>query len=368
MLTRDLQQGFESKAKGLVDTYHANRESWLDFCLFPDIVEPKKMPSLFPLPTHIVRRQVVGQMQIPPGGSLWCMFKPVTVDPAGINSGFRSAFIRRETPPVANNSDNDGNNLQTHGSNNTVYGPSLTTGLGLTHGGVRLIGSFIEVEYMGTIEQTSGIIECGLHVHSVNSLIDMESVHYYEQSEMIQAPMYKKFKPQDGVRCVWFPIDDNDFNFQNYDIGTSEINEGATGATVRLSQHNFVEWAINLTGFQVGQQCRFHFCSYYETIPDEGVRDIYMATRGRQGAPANQYKMAINDAVAQGAVSTAAKTSGGFAGFYNEAKKYLSSLNSAYGLIKDVAPIVGNFVTGNYAGALSGAGGLVYNYAKEALS
>lgn len=366
MLARNYDAQFESKAKSIVDSYHEGRESWLDFCLFPDMVEPKKMPSLFPLPTHICRRQVVGQMQIPAGGQLWCMWKPTTIDPNGINTGYRSAFIRREIPPIANNDDINGNNFQEHGDNNTVYGPGLGGGLGLLHGGVRLIGAFIEVEYMGTVDQTSGFIEVGLHVHSVNSLQDMKSVHFYEQSEMIQAPMYKKFKPQDGARCVWFPIDDNDFQFQNYDIGTSEIGENAVPTTVTLSQHNFVEWAINLTGFQVGQQCRFHFCAYYETIPDEGVRDIYMATRGKSLAPASQFKMAVNDAVAQGAVSTPSKSGGGFNSFYLEAKKYLGSLNNAYGLVRDVAPIIGNFVTGNYAGALSGAGTLAYNYAKDA--
>jgi hypothetical protein len=39
--------------------YRSAEEDWAYFCCFPDKVEPRKMPSLFPTPTHTVRRRIV---------------------------------------------------------------------------------------------------------------------------------------------------------------------------------------------------------------------------------------------------------------------------------------------------------------------
>jgi hypothetical protein len=197
-VSRDAGMGFESKAKPIVDKYHQQREDWIDFCLFPDIVEPVRMPSLFPIPSHLCKRQTVFTINANATGNIFGLFKPLTVDPGDLNSGYRSSFSYIFTNPLGNNSDDplSPGAVQQAGAN-TNYTPSLNGVAGLIHGGARLIASVIEIDYIGTLDQHSGLIECGLHMHSVNSFTDMKMVHLYDQSEIIQAPFYKKFKPMD---------------------------------------------------------------------------------------------------------------------------------------------------------------------------
>ena len=159
--------------------------------------------------------------------------------------------------------------------------------------------------------------------------------HFFSQGEIVQAPFYKKYKPSDGVRCVWFPIDENDFMFQDYDTG-SIGDEAATAQTVTLRQPVFNQWAINMTGITPGQTIRFHICSYYECIPDEVYKDIYMAKRNMTpGNPANST-IAISTMINKGVGATAAKSSPSFQNHIDGAMKMIDSVGSNLGLIKDI--------------------------------
>lgn len=354
MLARDYNQRFESQSKGIVDKYHAQRESWLDFCVFPDIVDPIRMPSLFPIPSHMCKRQSVFTIDANATGNIYGLFKPLTVDPGDLNSGYRSAFSYIFTDPVLNQNSDDplGVGVVQQAGANTRYTPSLNGVTGLIHGGARLIASFIELEYMGTLDQHSGIVEVGLHMHSVNSLTDMKIVHLYDQGEIIQAPMYKKFKPMDGVRCCWFPVDDNDFQFQDYDISGSGTGEGTTTSlNLTLRQPVFPQWAINLTGIQNNQRIRVHMCSYFETIPDEAYRDIFMASRSRSNPPLSSVKSAVSGMVQNGVMATPAKSSGLWGGYFSGISSILAKAKEAYGLVQDYGPMVTDILSGNVFGA-----------------
>lgn len=366
MLTRDFQQlltrpsGSEatSNAKAIVDKYHNERESWLDFCIFPDLLDPVRMPSLFPVPSHLCKRQTVFTVDANATGNIYGLFKPLTVDPGDLDAGYRSAFSYIFTDPVLGQNSDDplaGGVVEQAGAN-TRYTPSLTGVTGLIHGGARLIASVIEVEYMGTLEQHSGLIEVGLHMHSVNSLTDMKIVHLFDQAEIVQAPLYKKFKPMDGARCVWFPVDDNDFQFQDYDIGGAGTGEGTTTSlNLTLRQPVFPQWAINLSGIQNNQRLRFSICSYFETLPDENYRDIFMATRSKQNPPLANVKSAVSAAVQTGAVSTPAKSSGMWGGYLSGIGSILAQAKEAYGLVQDYAPMFTGILSGNPLGAIGGA-------------
>lgn len=365
MLARDFSQKFESQAETVNDKYHSDRGSWVDFCLFPDIIDPVKMPSLFPIPSHVVRRQQVFTLTVPAGGNMYCLWKPLTVDTNNISDGYRPGFFYQTAIPVQN-TDTTGTSVQ--GTSNPTYGPTLSSASGLVHGGARMIGAFVELEYVGTADQHSGLVEAGLHLHSVNSFNDVPYCHFYDQSEMVQAPFYRKFKPLDGIRCVWFPIDDQDFQFQDYDIGTTGIGEPPTAANVTIRSPVWVQWAINLTGLQAGQSVRVHMCSYYECIVDEQLRDIYMASRAKVVQDPQKAKLAVTEAVAAGAAATPSKSAGGFGQMFMAAKEFAANLNSVYGLMKENAGIIngigqtiGGAVLGGIKGGPLGAlGGGVY--------
>jgi len=352
MLVRDFQQQRPDgnlSSKGAMQAFNDHKENWLEFCMFPDLVEPVRMPSIFPVPTHVVRRQTV-QTISPTASSIHAIWKPHTIKAfegatateASIMEGYRSGFHYQYGDGSLNN--DDGSPLTSQGAFTSVYTPSLTETPGLLHGGARLIGAFIEIEYVGTLDNHAGLIECGVHMHSANSCRDLIRVHGYSQSEILQAPFYRKFKPMDGVRCVWFPADDDAFNFQNYDIdnnGTGEADPDAGVTTdaidtrldqVRLRQPVFPEWAINLSGLSLAQGIRIHMCSYYETVPDEKVKDIFMARKTGSSVDTGRLKSAVTDAVQSQMVATPAKSSLGFSQFRDKASSFLDTLNQSYSL------------------------------------
>lgn len=356
MLARNFEQGVERRGTGIVDKWHTDKASWIDFCLFPDIVEPVKMPTLFPIPSHIAKRQTVFTIQAPAAGNIYGLWKPHTIDTSSASSsgeGYRSGFFYKTGAPSAANTDASGGADQQISSNPT-YNPPLTAAFGLMHGGARLIGSFIEIEYIGTADQHSGLFECGLHMHTVNSMTDMAYVHFYDQSEMVQAPFYRKFKPIDGIRCVWFPVDENDFSFQDYDISSSGIGETTTSANLTIRNPVQPQWAINLTGLQNNQSLRIHMCSFYETIVDEAYRDIFMATRDSNIQDPAKARVAVTEAVANGAAATPSKSSGGFGQMLVAAKEYVNNLKGVYGMFQQALPAIASMTKGAISGGITG--------------
>ena len=349
----------EGHAGKIVDKYHSNRESWINFCLFPDIVEPCKMPSLFPAPTHICRRQLVTTIQAPGSGTIYGMWKPTTIALNDIASGYRTAFFYRTSAPSGAN-DDVGAEAQNDAAVTQHYAPTISSVTGLAHGGARLIGAFIEFEYIGRADDHAGLIEVGLHMHSANSFNDMSRVHFYDQAEIVQAPYYRKFKPADGARCVWFPIDEGDFQFQDYDVSTAGIGETTGAAVVTLRQPVFPEWAINLTGLTTNSSVRIHMCAYYETIVDEAFRDVFMAQRAKATGDPQKMRMAVTEAVAQGAAATPAKSASTWGAMYQTAKEFVNNLNGIYGLTRDVLPIVADLGLGNYGGALAKSANVLF--------
>lgn len=49
---------FERDGSKVIADLRSAEVNWATFCAAPDCVEPVKMPSLFPIPTHIVRRRI----------------------------------------------------------------------------------------------------------------------------------------------------------------------------------------------------------------------------------------------------------------------------------------------------------------------
>lgn len=364
MLARDFdfqQAAGNVTSKTALEKFHGDRENWLEFCMFPDIVPPVRMPSLFPIPTHIVRRQTVHTIT-PLAGNINAVWKPHTVQTTDllttipttwnedkIAEGYRSGFHYTTNQIVGaseNNADNTTNVQPINWLN--VFTPSLMGSTGLVHGGARMIGAFIEIEYIGTLDDHAGLIECGLHMHSANTAYDLHMIHGFSQAEIIQAPFYRKFKPMDGLRCVWFPSDDEAFNFQDYDIDSAGTGIGDPNAanqttaagiserlrTISLRGAVYPEWGINFTGLTVSQGIRVHMCSFYETVPDEAQKDIYMASKTRNYADVGKIKSAVTDVVQTAMIATPAKSSTGFVALKEKAMQYIDGAQQAYGVFQ----------------------------------
>lgn len=55
----DVAKNRENAGRDLTDAFWSQYVKYSSFCAFPDILEPQRMPSMFPIPTHIIRRQKV---------------------------------------------------------------------------------------------------------------------------------------------------------------------------------------------------------------------------------------------------------------------------------------------------------------------
>lgn len=325
---------YEGRATGrdIQTRYISDKENWLDFCMFPEIATPTRMPSLFPVPTHMVKRQTVGYVKFGPTDvAIKGLFRPdsiattpsVYVGTDFVYRAYQDLSISRDW----DNIDTAGDNLigapaqYGHGTFSTIATPSLSQSL--AHGGYRLVASTIEFEYLGTLETHAGLIEVGLHIHSRDD--NGQSVHLAAESEIVQMPCYRKFKPSDGARMVWFPIDGKDFEFSPM-LGTDVV------ATAAAHKTNVAQWCVNMSGLSSGQTMRVHIQSYYEVIPDEGDFDIYLPRKSNQNASPNQMKQATAEMVNAGAVATPAKSSSVWGQGFETARNFIGRISELYGL------------------------------------
>lgn len=334
MLTRDFQQQRSgTEAKTLTAKYTESTDTWVDFCLFPDIVPPVRMPSLFPVPTHIFKRQAVfnvGLGAAEAGYNIRMLYSPSNLSAFDTNTPVRPVAYRKVNTASVNyngfDTSNDNtvtiNTLAVAGDTTAVQSvslPSITNDV--AHGGVRLIGAFIELEYIGTVENHSGVIEVGLHPQSRDDGNDIIALHFANDSEIIQMPFYRRYKPGDGARCIWFPVDQNDFMFCPVGL---PINALIPTRPVAL------QWCININGLQPLQNLRVHVCNVYESIPDEAASDLFCPKREKQRITPDSARQAVSQLVNQGAATTPSKSAGVF-------QKMYDAIKSAAGAV--VAPI-----------------------------
>lgn len=331
-----------------VEQYRKDRECWVNFCLFPDVLEPCRMPSLFPMPTHVFKRQTITTISLGSGEAGWnirCLWDP---DNGGFSGGstvgslaFRKlntavgAYTTRDT---ANDDSINIGSAAVAGETTVVSGillPSITNEV--AHGGIRLIGAFIEFEYIGTSDLHSGTIEVGMHPHSRDDIATSQGLHFATDSEIVQLPFYRRYKPGDGARCVWFPLDAGAFHFV-------PVGNGVNATLTQTIKPVVAQWCININGLQPSQGIRVHMCNVYESIPDEGSRDLYLPMMAK---PQNMEasKSVLNTLIQQGVATTPAKSSSNWSNVYQGIKTMANSLIGNSNILMDVANDGRSFLT-----------------------
>lgn len=212
--------------------------------------------------------------------------------------------------------------------------PSVTASV--AHGGQRIIGAYIEFEYIGTTLSHAGTIEVGVHYHSIDHELEARTVHFMTPSEILQAPYYKRFKPVDGARCVWFPVDNNDYTFKKTNVDSTISGPG--NQLGRVGNPMRLEWGINFLGFQPAQPVRVHMCTFYETIPDEKDRDLYNTSTYKGKASVQQSQQIVSAAINAGQASTASKNSW--------SQDIGRTINTIFDMTNKIAPGIANMIPG----------------------
>lgn len=274
-------------AMEIIESTKSQDEEWAKFCLFPDMLSPQRMPALFPLATHIYKERTIFNL----GNSdetIRCVWQPELY--RGLS---RFAYI---TAPFSSTDNTDPNTASTF-----LHATGTVERSDVAHGGVRLIGAYLEIDYLGTVDASRGLIEVGLHINSHKSLLtsttspvtDVSDVHFATDAEIQQLPYYQKFHASHGTRLIWFPIDQTKFEFAPHfstdgflDANSLDHNTPYTQDKVRL------EWAINITNPVAGNyNYRVSMVSVYESIPDDNKADLFCPEKPKySGDPDNAMK------------------------------------------------------------------------------
>jgi len=361
---------------------------WARFMAMPCTVSPCRMPSLWPIASHLPRRRNVFEMAIGPGGYNSCLWAPEHYNSLGY------FFATAQTNASASNLPLSRGNLsrifqaselipRTPGGDPEetlnvdhihFQRPNLLSA-DISQGGSRLIAACLNITYLGRVDDISGIIEVGMHANTgISPTLNNDSeiadtVSFATSSEITQAPYYHKERISEGTRLIWFPLDSSKFDFRvpqytlqggNNLAGT--IQNGATGTTINengdpiggvgvittndygfhLTQRPEVrlEWFINFTGVQTIVPIRVHIEYFYETIPDERFHDDYLPVKGPSGDPHDAVKYARKVAYNVGVTPSRASSRFNASGILSKIDDYLGIAKKAYSVAKTVAPFI----------------------------
>lgn len=436
---------FDRSGQKIMADFAESEVNWAAFCAMPDKVAPVKMPSLFPVPTHIVRRRLTKTIDANIFRKL--MWAPEYVYGQGV-------LVGQPTPAAGSGYQTPNNSLYDHAlkvatqPGGTVFGGSLvalkqagsweatvpisapdlsynfdvTAPLSdsLSAGGQRLIAAVIEIEYLGKVDNIEGIVEIAMNTNTVNTKHTygpLEDMNFLSEDAIQQAPYYRRFRLSDGIRTIWFPMDEERFNFnegyQTVDVRDTIIDPTNTGGqnpqyfdfnqtrcfifptknigSLHASVGNYylppgahqyangyadtktpyrqdneslhektrIEWAINFTGLTQACPVRVYINQYYETIPHESEMDNFFPTLGPVGHTDVATKLIRQ--VSSGITPTPSNSSGAAVG--NVLAKIWEVAKGIGGFIGDNVPGLVNTVTRLAGGAVAGpAGSMIGGY------
>lgn len=306
-------------ATEVIESTKTQDEEWAKFCLFPDILPPQRMPSMFPIPSHIYKERDIFSISSTVGTGIRCVWQPEHY------RGFSRFCYQVTDSPLTDNIDpaNTGVTIRPMGQQDRSS---------VAHGGVRLIGAYVEIDYMGTVEDSRGIIEVGLHINShklgltsgVSPVTDVTDVHFATDGEMQQLPYYQKFHSTHGTRVIWFPIDGTKFEYAPH-FSTDELSQADNvDQNVPHTQDKVrLEWCINIINPVAGDNnYRVTMVNIYESIPDENESDLYCPIRPKYSGDPDNAMRGVHKIVQHTAGASTSKTSK--ASFFHAVKQKLA--------------------------------------------
>jgi len=298
-----------SRAKSVLDTVDTAELDWAHFCLNPSQVPPARMPSMFPIESHVIRKRSTGNLLVGSDTKNYIKWAPeLYIGSSGLFAD-ASGFTQGD------------NELGSSAADFAVIHSAITPQVG--HGGCRLIGAYLTLRYTGKFDNASGVIDVGAHMHgSKNLTISVknesfatpgyftgfytDNLHFSTIDEVQSSTYHQTFTPQEGVHLVWFPIDQSRFEFRqpgtNVVMNMQKPADTAFDLPVASISHPVtLEWDITVMGIEASQNYRYEMVSFYEVIPDTAFNDDYMPQRGPIGDSDVSHKV----------VSRAIRESGG---------------------------------------------------------
>lgn len=313
----------QQDVNAIIKKYQSSEMEWAKFCFMPDLVEPVKMPSLFPIPTHLCRRRLTKTITVggTASGSIQTLvWAPEHYHGLGVLCGQHNASVA--AGPAYNNfwEDTTDNWSQGFSPDQPRYHYTGALQDGISTGGQRLIGAFMRLEYLGKIDDISGKIEIGLNINSfhhgkISGQSDWHrSIKFSTSDQIQQMPFYSCVGLSEGARAIWFPIDTSKFEFETgtriekmtFDSGTGLPNSFPNPQTIEEDQagpgYDFsnyqdpvrIEWHIRFVGVQTEVPVRIRIQQFYETVPNETVMDNYYPKKSKTAGEPDDAMKAVH--------------------------------------------------------------------------
>lgn len=210
--TEKLPDDFDSS---ILENQHETK--WAKFCAMPDVVPPVRMPSLFPVPTHIIKRRITKTLSFTGQTNAYIVWSPEFFNSYGQLHISHDSTDDNIDPADTSVVFTPGDWVLGNSSRFFDITRNITDEIG--HGGVRLIGACLKLIYIGKVDDQSGLIEVGMHLNSHSLSLNTATgfshdVHMASLDEITQQSYYTQHHAGSGVKLIWVPVDPSKFELK----------------------------------------------------------------------------------------------------------------------------------------------------------
>ena len=319
-----------------VDKKHKREKKYLDFVLNPDIEMPIRMPSDFTYPTNLMSYKQNFQISIGAMGDFCGYYAPQNhflftpnnnSSTATQNKSCSYMFFTRSVTGTDyfSTSYNTQSLAATTGYSQKVVDPNPSFPYHLNFDSARVIGGMMKVQYIGSLQNTSGMISVAADLIAQNSFPTGDQLPP-TNSQMYNLLVYKKFSASEQTQSVWFPVDPSVQNFINVD----RAQNATTTSFPDVSQLVFYIYGY---GLPASTMLDITIETYYEAVPNYQSSSLFVAsqavskedTKSAWNEIMNVGKQNLGQILITGAKTAANWVSGGLAGLGAKAVSWLAS-------------------------------------------
>lgn len=203
----------DSLVKALEHMADDAREDYINTLLYPETVFGKKIPTLFPIPTSTFQLHLVGPaIATSSNGHLAWTWNPVFLQDQTI-PGWGTFYVNNDTNLTGSASSNQFK-LQ------DIQYNQIPGGL---YGNFRVVSASVVVTYIGRMDIVSGVLGIGIGLNNsgvatpqavaTTPPVDAASAIFGNFLQVDNLFFSERTQAANGVRAIYFPIDDRFTNF-----------------------------------------------------------------------------------------------------------------------------------------------------------
>lgn len=271
--------GNKRQSAGTMEQYiakkHGREKKYLDFVLNPDIEAPLRMPSDFTYPTNILSYKQNFTLTLPVGDFIG-FYAPqnhlLAPSGASTNATVSYMFLARNTTGVnyqaasylVQSTSNIGSftNNAIDSNQRFPYTSNFDS--------ARVIGGCCKIEYIGSLQDTSGMVTIGANLTPANALA-IGNQTPPTNSQLFNLLLYKKYNGSDQTKSTWFPVDPSVQEF---------VSTSTTATQTDAADFSQLAFYFNGYGLPAGSQLDITIETYYEAVPNVANSNLFVSSQG----------------------------------------------------------------------------------------